>query len=505
MNKLIVGLGLAALAFTFIMFVPHEWLFSQGVESDFYTTYIPQAQEIARRFNPSDTTHYAHFDDHAWSYHGEAYPTMLYLVGLLFPQNQPVRGYHFFHAARIISAVSASSLFLLIVLVFGVEYGLVISVLMAMIFPLAQYSYSVGTDMIAAVLALWAGYFCYKGKWWALVVGIVLMLCIGIRHEYLFIAPVLACWLWITDRKFLAFFLLPVTLFVLFSYGSWNTYCTVPHKYLMTDGDFDKFPPQMFEQADMDTVENYYTLGNDISAKYYPSIFSVVKAAGWRMPKIFFKDFLWSIFYISSELALLLAGLLFLPKNSIWKYVLAAVGLHLLAVNLFGVYTERYFIFDIIILGSLLSYGLLQATKSKKLLLVLLIFIIVISGKSFATRFDRSLRYDSNNMNYQEYSGLFETLGKPIPKILSVRSQVAFMNNWDWQMWPKELHDLHAYCMRYGVDLLLYGGFEKMTRSEWTQKLQDIKLARPEFIALAANPYGILYLVNNAHPADTTR
>lgn len=519
MNKLIVGLGLAALGFTLLMFIPHEWLFSQGVESDFYTTYIPQAQEIASRFNPADTTRYAHYDYHAWAYHGAAYPTMLFLVGSLFPQNQPVRGYHFFMAARVISAASAVSVLLLIVLVFGVERGIIISLFLAMIFPFVQYGYSVGTDMIAAVLALWAGYFGLKFSFrvsqtprfywqpyvYKLLAGILLALAVGVRHEYLFLLPALIWAAWVHNPKTVIGLLLPVVLLLAFSAGDWNTYCTLPAKYLMTDGDFDKFPPQMFSEVNLDTVDNYYTVGNQITKKYYPNVFAVAKEAGWNMPVIFLWSLWRSILCLAAELALFLVGILFLPRKSIWKYVLAAMGLHLLAVNFFGSYSERYLLFDIIVLFVVFVSGLLQIGVSKKLVAIVLILLFAVSVRTCVFRMQKNIEYNSNYFNYQNYNGfLMETIGRN-PKIMSVRSQVAFVNGWDWHPWPKELHDLNAYCQRYDIDLLLYSGFEKLTRSEWNAKLEDVKLARPEFIWITGNSYGILYAVNYANPIDSTQ
>jgi len=278
----------------------------------------------------------------------------------------------------------------------------------------------------------------------------------------------------------------------------------MPHKYLMTDGDFDNFPPQMFTEASMDTVENYYTVSNQILAKHYPNALAVVKEAGWRMPQIFLRDLWLSVMTIASYLSFMLVGLIFLPKKSWWKYVALGLGLHLLGVTAFASLNYRYLLLEIIVLFAVGAYGLLSNVRSKLVFAVVLIAMFAIDVTSTSRQFVKEMNRTSSIIDYRQYGDYFSKIVNGRPKVLSVRSQVAFVNNWDWQPWPKQLHDLHKYCLRYGVGFIYYGGFEIMTRKEWIGKLGDMDLARPEFIAILKNQYGTLYAVN-ANPANTTR
>jgi len=508
-DRLAVGIVLALAYLGLVLLLPHDIPLSQGVESDFFVTYAAQAQQVgdyvAKR-NPDP--HYNYFDHSSWRYHGLPYPIIIWTVSQLFKADEPVKGWQYFRAGKVISAVAGASLLGLAVLAFG-GAGVLVALVLGCLPMFLNYSFYVGSDMIACALSLWAIFFFVKVGWrWPLLAGVLFSLSVGVRHEYLALLPVGIIYaLRDLGWKPLLPFLAPVLLLLVVSSGGWSGHCTMPDKYLGTLH-FDEFPPQAFAQSDMDTVENFYSWRERALKASYPGLLSIWREAGLWMPLIFFRDLGRTVYLVISCVLFPLVFFVLGFRKWFW-YVVGLMAAHVLLTNFAGVWTDRYFLFELILIVGLGIWALSQLPSrwvKYGLLLVCLIAFLPACWQQVAQN-KRLLQHEFVMFRREPTWFVQQQRGADHrPKLLSTRGQAAFIAGWDWQCLPKNVHNLHEYCLRFGIDYVLWTGFEQRLRPEWAGKMNDPNTARPEFQLVSYGNYGYLYApVRDADSTDTPR
>lgn len=530
-DKVALGLFFMLAYIGFILVVPHRTPSTQGIESDFVCTYIPQSQELHDAITgvERDKPFYDYFESQSWLYHGIPYPLMLNALAPLFKKDTPVRGWHYFKANKMLSAVMGASVLLLVIIVFGIKFGWIIAAILALHPMLFSFSYACSSDIIAVVLALWAMYFIRSGKWWVVAIaGLFYAASVGVRHEYIALLPVGIYYVCVSKDKwkiYPAAFLVPVVLIILPDSRSWVTSSTVPYKYIEHAGREDEFPPQMFE-VDMDTIENYYVHQVNTARKYYPGLLGVIKIAKFNFVKVLTRDIFRTIKYVFGQIWFALVPIFLFARWNQVKWIVIALAVHVFVTNVFGVWAERYFLLEIIVLlvmgiyyiiwylDPLKSFGKTYGGRKYIWVVDIVLFLVIAVAQVGETKDAVGYRTTISGERYEHFRGNLTQYillkNERMPRVLARRGQAAFIAGWNWHPWPPKVRNLYEYCIRYDIDYVLWSGFERVHRSEWENKLRFQQVAAsgdsirvvapnclPEFTMVDFNyRYGSLYYVN---------
>jgi fumarate reductase subunit D len=547
-DKVAIGIFLGLVYFGFIMLIPHLYPMTQEIETDFINTFIVQAQELHTWITgEKHGDMYDYFETQSWKYHGLPYPLILNAAAYFFEKDKPVKGWQFFKAGKVVSAIAGGLLIMLIVVLLPINMGWVVAVVIGTHASLFNYSYSCSSDIVALSLVAWGSYFTVQGvrfqikrKWYWMVLGSVIYSAgVGVRHEYIAFLPVLLLLLFPPFAMYKAFlkpafilknqylreftkriilFLIPFLLIVGLDSRSWTTHCLVPFKYLNDGEAFDRFPPQMFEEAKMDTIDNYYIYQNEVAEKYYPTYFSVIKADPSKFFKVLTRDIFRGIEHIITTSFLCFAFILIFlrvefGKNVYLKSFLAAMILHFGVTISFGLFEPRYFLLEMFAIIALGVWGFLKFLKGlwadgrRPIVIGIAVLLPVLYGnvKGLNDQIDHNQFISGEKFApYKEYTTAFRMLRGETPTIMTTKAQCSFITGSKWQPFPPQLRDVYSYCMRYDVDFVLWTGFEQHHRPEWRDKFDDPRNAIPEFVILDHEPVnGLLYLVNTADSVRT--
>ena len=481
--------------FAFVMLVPHKNPMLQGVESDFACTYVLQAQEL-----------FSEHKTHAWSYHGTGYPLLLNLFALGDGKgkDKPEPGYHYFRAAKLLSAMSGAFLVALPFLFWGWA-GLFAVIALAVNPWMFQHSYTVGTDMVALALVAGALYLLLKHGWWKiLLAGCLFALGVSCRHEFIVLLPIYG-WLVFQQRsmvgqiltgrkhqrykleplshvitwydwRYLVLFLVPIVLYIAPDSRSWTSHCIMPFKYLSEGLTQDQFPPQMFDDLDMDYVENYYTARDSIAGVYYPTVCSTISADPGAFVRIFLGDNYKGLLFLLGETAILLIAWML---GGFWRgyewQIVAALALHFIFINFAGIYNGRLFLLEIFTISAIGGYTLWRLRPGKWAVMALVVWIGLLNINTAISKVldfsgDRFRHTGTQNgeILFRSYVDINEIEN---PTLLSVRAQPAFIAGWNWHPFPPGLDDLYGYCQRFEIDYVLWSGFEQRARLECAESL----------------------------------
>jgi hypothetical protein len=157
------GLVIAALFFVtmFLISMKYHVVGDYGVETDFYWSYVPQAQHILGGKMPIE------------DFHGPGYPLVLACIALFTSD--------LFHAGVVLSSLAAAaSLFLIYEILkklFRADLALVGTLIVAVNTTFVQYSYTAGTDMVFMALVTASTFFFLRHeemRWLNIVLSAVL-------------------------------------------------------------------------------------------------------------------------------------------------------------------------------------------------------------------------------------------------------------------------------------------------------------------------------------------
>lgn len=519
--KLIYGLILASLFVVFILSLPHKTPRVKGTEDDLGFFYIPMARDLATQYfgEPDYQSR-----EYVWTFHGPVYPLAL-LLGkkTIGPDDQ----WGYFRTAKIISALAGGSIILMIVMWLKLPAALLAFVTLLVTPIFMENAFSGGTDLIAAALFLWCGFFAWQprlSRKRLLLTGILLATTIDMRHEYIVLLPFVFYFLWRKIRLYfnfnmsvwsfkhptsLWFFMIPV-LFLCLDVPHWNGTYNMAYKYKKGDAlQQDLWPEWAFQDKSTDnlkvTYQDYLISQSD---EKYPNLFSVLFDDPIGNFKVWISDFgsgiydlltAWTVPFLAVFLVIFLIigqskweGMV-LTKLSFWSLIV-----HFLFITSVGVFMDRYYLLEIIALtiaGSAAIVTLVENRRRWLLLPLVLIPFIIHAGIKTYDHLATQLRYSGDKyLKYQE-------LVKPEPGqdhavMLARDPAIPFIAGAEWNQWPKSVTNLQHYCLDRGIRYIRWATPEYSYREEWRDKLDKPANALPEF-RLLDDSVGMLYYVND--------
>ena len=451
-----------------IISFPYHKIGDYGIETDFFWSYVPQAQSFLDGTIEID------------KYRGPLYPMILALV-------QIITGNYF--SAGILIAVLSSSIVIYFIYnilrnLFTPLVALIATILMAVNTTFNLYTYSAGTDMFFFLIASAALYFLLRNKEykWSnlLLAGLFAGLAYITRYNGVFIViTTLAVILFINLFKttwlnriiasaiFIGTFIIIIT--------PWGVYTHKEKGKAFFNQNYQNVAYEYLAKGEMGWDEFWYQGNRD----KYSSLSQVI----FKEPAKFFKQYFNNGFdHLGKDLSSLigwhisifsLLGLLLLfskpPNKQQWSYYLAS--LLFFAVLLLVFYSERFSLF-LIPFYTVFAVNFLFAENKflKDKIVKSNVLIILLSGILIIWTFSNSYTYNSENINSGDKNllKLKEQFDKAEPietrgdKIMARKGHIAYYLGLEkpWVPNASDYNEQLALILRSGVDYVSYGVWE---------------------------------------------
>lgn len=481
--------GIYFVLMTIISFAYHK-IGDYGIETDFFWSYVPQAQAFLDGAIEID------------KYRGPLYPIILGIVQLITG--------NYFSAGILIAVFSASMvvyfIYNILRLLFNPLVALITTVLMAVNTTFILYTYSAGTDMFFFLLVSGALYFLFKSKEYKWLNIVILGLFAGLayitRYNGIFLVISAAVVILLINifhttwvKRLIATAIFIGTFFLIIT--PWGIYTSKEKGKAFWNQNYQNVAYEFLAKGEMGWDEFWYQGNRD----KYTSLSQVIM----KEPGKFFKQYINNGFdHLGKDLGSLigwhisifsLLGLLLLftkaPTRQQWAYYLASVLFFGVLMLVF--YSERFSLF---LIPFYTVFGVSVLFVENKFLKDKIIkspaLTILIAGILIIWTFSNSYKYNSENINsgdknllkLKEQFDKAEPLNMRGDKILSRKAHIAYYLGLEmpWVKLSNNYYEQMALIWRNGIDYVSYGNWE-MGRG--LNFLQDPNKLPPNFEMIA--------------------